>query len=47
MEVMTRRRLGGAYMATLCEMMVFSFNSNSWNWSGLRTFFGSAMITGC
>ena len=28
-------------MATLCEMIVFSFNSNSWNLSGFNTFFGS------
>ena len=27
-----------AYIATLCEILSFSMSSNSWNWSGLRTF---------
>lgn len=30
------------YMATLCEMTVFSWSSNSWKTSGLRTFLISA-----
>ena len=29
-------------MATLCEMMVFSLSSKSWNASGLRTDLGTA-----
>lgn len=31
------------YMATLWEMTVFSWSSNSWKTSGFRTFFTSAL----
>jgi hypothetical protein len=38
----SRDRGKATYMATLCEMMVFSLSSNSWKVSGLRTALGTA-----
>lgn len=34
----------GAYMAVLCESMVFSLSSNSWKTSGLRVLVGSVQL---
>lgn len=31
-------------MAVLCERIVFSLSSNSWNTSGLSVFLGSVMM---